>query len=264
MVAIKAYFYKLRKDMPDVCEGVDIPRYFESLCATFRRKALNEIDPATKLPGGPVFYSDTPRNCHESPTKYQLEDAISDCLRQFDKQGRAKKALAEMIAEKIITDPKFRERMIAYNRVPQSWSEMLDPADPEEKLNKNTIIEKLIDLQDRDFGHPNNAKGKRHPLARILETKSFSTTEKLGLVADSLIGRKRRDASRAVRIGSRGNYQELNQTLWLEQNGAFVLKTVGDIVRLQEHFTATHKLKRGSMPDLPQLEPGALKLESLS
>ncbi len=260
MAAIKAYFYKLRKDMPDICEGVDIPRYVDNLRMHFNASSLEGVDPATALPEGPIFYSDTPRDCHESSKKYELEDAISDCLRLFDRKGRAKKALSKLIAEKVIDDPVFREKMVAFGRVPQSWSEMLDPVDPEAMPTKKELAKKLADLTDRDYSSPTNARGKRHPLARIMETNSFSRSEKLGFIADYLVGRKRKgEAPRAVRIGGRGNYREFNRAHWLEQNGAFVLRTVGDIVRLQEHFTATHKLKRGSLPDLPQLEPGDLK-----
>lgn len=262
MAAIKAYFYKLRQDMPDVCEGVDIPGYLDNLCLTFRAKSLGEIDPAAPLPEGPVFYSDSPRNCHETPTKYTIEDAISDCLRFHDKKGRAKKALAEIIATKVIEDKSFREKLLAYNRVPQNWTEMLEPADPDSKPDRQALIEALAGLQDRDYRHPKNAKGKRHPLARIVETRAFSEQEKLAFIADYFIGRKRSaETPWAVRIGSRGNYRELNRARWLEQNGAFVLKTVGDVLQLKEHFTATNKLKRGALPELPQLEPGDLKLE---
>ncbi|MCB9991104.1 MAG: hypothetical protein H6867_06960 [Rhodospirillales bacterium] len=261
MAAIKAYFYKLREDMPDVCEGVDIRGYIDGLCRTFNSKSLADIDPAKPLPDGPVYYSDAPRNCHENSTKYEIEDAISDCLRLFDKKGAAKQALAELIADRIMADSEFRGRVMAYNRVPQSWSEVLDPIDPEELPDRDKLVEMLTGLQDRDFRHPNNARGKRHPLARIMESKVIKPHEKLDFVADYFIGRKKgNEAPWAVRLGSRGNYTELNRAHWLEQNGAFVLETVGDIARLKEHFTATNKLKRGAFPDLPQLEPGALKL----
>ncbi len=260
MAAIKAYFYRLRQDMPDVCEGVDIPRYIDDLCACFNARSLEEIDPAVKLPGGTVYYSDSPRNCHESTAKYEIEDAVSDCLRLFDKKGRAKKAVAQMIAGKIVRNKSLRRELMAYNRVPQSWSEVLDPIDPEEKLNRAKIADMLLHLQDRDYSHRHHARGKRHPLARIMENKAFSQREKLCVVIDYIVGRRRKaEAPWALRIGSRGNYREYNLALWLEQNGAFVLNTVGDVMRLREHFTPTNKLKRASMPDLPQLEPGGLK-----
>lgn len=262
MAAVKAYFYKLREDIPDVCEGVDIPRFLESLHIAFGRAALGGLDPATKLPEGPVFYSDTPRNCHEGAGKYELEDAISDCLRHYDKKGTARRALAELIADKAVSDPQFRERLLAYSRVPQAWTEILLPADPEAKPDRRKLADALEHLQDRDYGHPRNAKGRRHPLARIMESRSFSATEKLDFVTDYMIGRKREgEAPWAVRIGHRGNYREFNRASWLEQNGAFIVRTVGDLVRLQDHFTATNKLKRGPLPDLPKLEPGALKLD---
>lgn len=260
MAAVKAYFYKLREDIPDVCEGVDIPRFLGDLHIAFGRAALGELDPATPLPDGPVYYSDTPRNCHEGAGKYELEDAISDCLRQYDKKGIARRALAELIADKVLDDPRFRENMLAFSRVPQSWAELLLPGEPGEKPDREKLAEALYNMQDRDYRHPHNARGKRHPLARIIESRYFSATEKLDFVADFMIGRKREgEAPWAVRIGNRGNYREFNRAHWLEQNGAFVLRTVGDIVRLQDHFTATNKLKRGPLPDLPKLEPGAFK-----
>jgi hypothetical protein len=261
MAAVKAYFYKLREDMPDVCEGVDISRYIKTLCTAFNKKAIGEIDPAAQLPGGPVYYSDAPRKCLESSAKHFLEDAISDCLRKFDKKGLAKKALAEKIADKIVSDNSFREELIANGRVPQSWAEFLKPADPEQKLDKKAITEALAGIQDRNFSHP-DTKGRYHPLAKMTESKAFSDQEKLAFAADYLIGRERKgEAPWALRIGGRNDYREFNRARWLEQNGAYVLSTVGDILRLQENFTASSKLKPGAAPELPQLEPGALKLE---
>jgi len=262
MAAIKAYFYKLSTDMPDLCEGVDIPRYIKSLCRTFRAKSLDKIDPENKLPGGPIYYVDAPRNCHESEANFGLEDAISDCLRLFDKKGRARKTVAKMIAEKIVSDEGFRRALLAYNRVPQSWSEKLAPMDPADMPSKEEFVEKLYNMHDRDFSTPTNARGKRHPLARIMESKVFSRKEKLDIVADYIVGRKRKqEVSWALRIGSRGNYTEFNRAAWLEQNGAFVLNTVGDVVELKKHFTASNRMKRNAMPELPQLEAGDLKLD---
>jgi len=256
MAAVKAYFYKLREDMPDVCEGVDIPRYIESLSMAFGRASLADVDRAEKLPGGPIYYTDTPRNLHESPG---LDEAISNCLRNFDKDGTARRALSEIIADKIMTDELFRERLFSYDRVPQSWSDMLRPEDPEEELNRDEIVEALYTLQDRNYSHRHNARGRMHPLARIYESDLFPPVEKLAFIADYMIGRKKEGyAPWAVRIGSHGNYQEFNRASWLDQNRAYVLETVGDVLKLQKHFTATNKLKKGPQPELPQLEPGAL------
>lgn len=279
MAAVKAYFYKLREDLPDVCEGVDIPRYVKQLSTHFRRaaKSLEDVDPKTPLPWGAVYYSDTPRDCFESPSlkKYDLEDAISDCIRLADqrdaaekqkgkrshKKGSEKRALAKVIARKIVEDSTFREKLLAYNRVPQAWSEFLQPVNPEQALNKRELMERLVALDDRDFSHPTNAKGVRHPLARIMESMHFTDKEKLNFIADYMIGRRKNEASRAVRIGGRGNYQEFNRAHWLEQNNAFVLETVGDVLELKSHFTKTNRLTKGSIPSLTQLEAGDLKLE---
>lgn len=280
MAAHKAYFYKLREDLPDVCEGVDIPRFITRLRRHFRSaasKGLEELQAETKLPWGPIYYSDTPRDCYESPSLkvYTLEDAISDCIRMADKRdaaeskrgrasakkGQEKKALAHLIARKAVSDPQFAENLLAYNRVPQNFSELLQPFDPEEKPDRKRIAEALFNLQDRDFSHDTLAKGRHHPLARITESKHFTDREKLDFIADYMIGRRKRETSRAVRIGNRGNYQEFNTAHWLEQNNAFVLETVGDILELKEHFAKTNRLKKGAMPSLVQLEPGDLRLE---
>lgn len=277
MAAIKPYFYKVCEGLPDVCEGRDIRRYMSRHFGEASGR-LKHIDPAMPLPEGPFYYSDSPRDCVENPDlhKYEMADAISDCIRMADKRdavarskgkkmaksGAEKKALADLIAVRIKSSPQFREDLLAFGLVPQSWSAVLQPADPAAKLKKRDIMSRLIALDDRDYSHPTNARGPRHPLAQIMDCAHFTDKDRLDFIADHVIGRSRRnEAAKAVRIGNRHNFREYITAHWLEQNGALVLETVGDIVQLQKHFAANCRLKKGAEPELKVLEPGDLRLK---
>ncbi len=265
MVAVKPFFYKAHSKLKGVCIGRDINPYIESLKAGFSRATLLDGSVSAggrSLPDGPLYYTDAPRPCIDETVrgKYDIEDAISDCLRKRDRDGRAKRALIGLIADKMADSYGFRQNLLTYNRVPQDWRDLLFPEDPEEPLPVGDLAALLASLPDKGAGTAHTRRTARHPLARIMESKIFTPEEKLKFVADYLVGKKRKkEVSWAVRIGTQNDYTEINLTRWLEQNNAYLIETFYDLATLRQHFTATNRLKSTPLPELSQISSGYFK-----